>query len=105
MTQREMKKVKMVVRCLKKTKCYLSYVSEEHIHYKGLESKTLTEYIIALLECHKFQFYDVILNTLSFMRSNKGYEFWADKHNAFIMGYTSVADMYEEWDMIKDFYS
>ena len=96
MTENSSRTVKIAIRCLKETKCYLEYLNEIKIdknRWKNLVS--YLEYLSSLSSdkgVHALK--DLLMRTITFSNTANGAAYWSLKHCEFERKYNSLVNLY-----------
>ena len=96
MTENSSHTVKIAIRCLKETKCYLEYLNEIKIdknRWKNLVS--YLEYLSSLSSdkgVHALK--DLLMRTITFSNTAKGAAYWSLKCSEFERKYNSLVNLY-----------
>ena len=96
MTENSSSTVKIAIRCLKETKCYLEYLNEIKINknrWKNLVS--YLEYLSSLSSdkgVHALK--DLLMRTITFSNTANGAAYWSLKRCEFEMKYNSLVNLY-----------
>ena len=96
MTENSSRTVKIAIRCLKETKCYLEYLNEIKINknrWKNLVS--YLEYLSSLSSdkgVHALK--DLLMRTITFSNTAKGASYWSLKYCDFVRKYNSLVNLY-----------
>ena len=96
MTENSSRTVKIAIRCLKETKCYLEYLNEIKIdknRWKNLVS--YLEYLSSLSsDKGEYALKNLIIRTIVFINSTKGVNYWVLKNSEFERKYNSLVNLY-----------
>ena len=96
MTENSSRTVKIAIRCLKETKCYLEYLNEIKIdknRWKNLVS--YLEYLSSLSsDKGEYALKNLLMRTIVFINSTKGVNYWALKNSEFERKYNSLVSLY-----------
>ena len=96
MTENSSRTVKIAIRCLKETKCYLEYLNEIKIdknRWKNLVS--YLEYLSSLSSYKgEHTLKDLIMRTITFSNTAKGASYWSLKCSEFERKYNSLVNLY-----------
>lgn len=96
MTENSSRTVKIAIRCLKETKCYLEYLNEIEIdknRWKNLVS--YLEYLSSLSSdkgVHALK--DLLMRTITFSNTANGAAYWSLKRCEFERKYNSLVNLY-----------
>ena len=96
MTENSSRTVKIAIRCLKETKCYLEYLNEIKINknrWKNLVS--YLEYLSSLSSdkgVHALK--DLLMRTITFSNTANGAAYWSLKRCEFERKYNSLVNLY-----------
>ena len=96
MTENSSSTVKIAIRCLKETKCYLEYLNEIKINknrWKNLVS--YLEYLSSLSSdkgVHALK--DLLMRTITFSNTANGAAYWSLKRCEFERKYNSLVNLY-----------
>ena len=96
MTENSSRTVKIAIRCLKETKCYLEYLNEIKIdknRWKNLVS--YLEYLSSLSsDKGEYALKNLLMRTIVFINSTKGVNYWVLKNSEFERKYNSLVSLY-----------
>ena len=96
MTENSSHTVKIAIRCLKETKCYLEYLNEIKIdknRWKNLVS--YLEYLSSLSsDKGEYALKNLLMRTIVFINSTKGVNYWVLKNSEFERKYNSLVSLY-----------
>lgn len=96
MTENSSRTVKIAIRCLKETKCYLEYLNEIKIdknRWKNLVS--YLEYLSSLSSYKgEHTLKDLLMRTITFSNTAKGASYWSLKCSEFERKYNSLVNIY-----------
>ena len=96
MTENSSRTVKIAIRCLKETKCYLEYLNEIKIdknRWKNLVS--YLEYLSSLSsDKGEYALKNLLMRTIVFINSTKGVNYWVLKTSEFERKYNSLVSLY-----------
>ena len=96
MTENSSSTVKIAIRCLKETKCYLEYLNEIKIdknRWKNLVS--YLEYLSSLSsDKGEYALKNILMRTIVFINSTKGVNYWVLKNSEFERKYNSLVSLY-----------
>ena len=96
MTENSSHTVKIAIRCLKETKCYLEYLNEIKIdknRWKNLVS--YLEYLSSLSsDKGEYALKNLLMRTIVFINSTKGVNYWVLKNSEFERKYNSLVNLY-----------
>ena len=96
MTENSSSTVKIAIRCLKETKCYLEYLNEIKIdknRWKNLVS--YLEYLSSLSsDKGEYALKNLLMRTIVFINSTKGVNYWVLKNSEFERKYNSLVSLY-----------
>ena len=96
MTENSSSTVKIAIRCLKETKCYLEYLNEIEIdknRWKNLVS--YLEYLSSLSSYKgEHALKDLLMRTITFSNTANGAAYWSLKCCEFEMKYNSLVNLY-----------
>lgn len=96
MTENSSRTVKIAIRCLKETKCYLEYLNEIEIdknRWKNLVS--YLEYLSSLSsDKGEYALKNLLMRTIVFINSTKGVNYWVLKNSEFDRKYNSLVSLY-----------
>ena len=96
MTENSSRPVKIAIRCLKETKCYLEYLNEIEIdknRWKNLVS--YLEYLSSLSsDKGEYALKNLLMRTIVFINSTKGVNYWVLKNSEFERKYNSLVRLY-----------
>ena len=96
MTENSSRTVKITIRCLKETKCYLEYLNEIKIdknRWKNLVS--YLEYLSSLSsDKGEYALKNLLMRTIVFINSTKGVNYWVLKNSEFERKYNSLVSLY-----------
>ena len=96
MTENSSRTVKIAIRCLKETKCYLEYLNEIEIdknRWKNLVS--YLEYLSSLYsDKGEYALKNLLMRTIVFINSTKGVNYWVLKNSEFERKYNSLVNLY-----------
>ena len=96
MTENSSRTVKIAIRCLKETKCYLEYLNEIEIdknRWKNLVS--YLEYLSSLSSYKgEHALKDLLMRTITFSNTANGAAYWSLKCCEFGMKYNSLVNLY-----------
>ena len=96
MTENSSRTVKIAIRCLKETKCYLEYLNEIEIdknRWKNLVS--YLEYLSSLSsDKGEHALKDLLMRTITFSNTAKGAAYWSLKYCEFERKYNSIVNLY-----------
>ncbi len=88
--------VKIAIRCLKETKCYLEYLKEIKIdtdRWKSLAN--YLGYVISLYSDEReYALESLLMRTIAFSNTAKGATYWCLKNYEFERKYESLANLY-----------
>ena len=96
MTENSSRTVKIAIRCLKETKCYLEYLNEIKIgknRWKNLVS--YLEFLSSLSsDKGEYALEGLIMRTITFSNTAKGAAYWSLKCSEFERKYNSLVNLY-----------
>ena len=96
MTENSSRTVKIAIRCLKETKCYLKYLNEIEIDKNRW--KNLVSYLEFLSSLSSYKGYhalkDLLMRTITFSNTAKGASYWSLKCSEFERKYNSLVNLY-----------
>ena len=96
MTENSSHTVKIAIRCLKETKCYLEYLNEIKIdknRWKNLVS--YLEYLSSLSsDKGEYALKNLLMRTIVFINSTKGVNYWVLNNSEFERKYNSLVSLY-----------
>ena len=96
MTENSSRTVKIAIRCLKETKCYLEYLNEIKIdknRWKNLVS--YLEFLSSLYSDRgEYALEGLIMRTITFSNTAKGASYWSLKYCDFVRKYNSLVNLY-----------
>ena len=96
MTENSSHTVKIAIRCLKETKCYLEYLNEIKIdknRWKNLVS--YLEFLSSLSsDKGEYALKNLLMRTIVFINSTKGVNYWVLKNSEFERKYNSLVSLY-----------
>ena len=96
MTENSSRTVKIAIRCLKETKCYLEYLNEIKIdknRWKNLVS--YLEFLSSLSSDRgEYALEGLIMRTITFSNTAKGAAYWSLKCSEFERKYNSLVNLY-----------
>ena len=88
--------VKIAIRCLKETKCYLEYLKENKIDINRWKSLTNYFELISSLsrDRREYALKDILMRTITFFNTAKGAAYWSLKCGEFERKYNSLVNLY-----------
>lgn len=96
MTENSSRTVKIAIRCLKETKCYLEYLNEIEIDKNRW--KNLVSYLEFLSSLSSYKGYhalkDLLMRTITFSNTANGAAYWSLKCCEFERKYNSLVNLY-----------
>ena len=96
MTENSSRTVKIAIRCLKETKCYLEYLNEIEIDKNRW--KNLVSYLEYLSSLSSYKGYhalkDLLMRTITFSNTANGAAYWSLKCCEFERKYNSLVNLY-----------
>ena len=96
MTENSSRTVKIAIRCLKETKCYLEYLNEIEIDKNRW--KNLVSYLefLSSLSSDKGEhaLKELLMRTITFSNTTKGASYWSLKYCDFVRKYNSLVNLY-----------
>ena len=96
MTENSSRTVKIAIRCLKETKCYLEYLNEIEIDKNRW--KNLVSYLEYLSSLSSYKGYhalkDLLMRTITFSNTANGAAYWSLKCYEFERKYNSLVNLY-----------
>ena len=96
MTENSSRTVKIAIRCLKETKCYLEYLNEIKIDKNRW--KNLVSYLEFLSSLSSYKGYhalkDLLMRTITFSNTANGAAYWSLKCYEFERKYNSLVNLY-----------
>ena len=97
--------VKIAIRCLKETKCYLEYLKENKIDINRWKSLTNYFELISSLsrDRREYALKELIVRTRLFFKSTKGATYWVLKNSEFERKYNSIANLYYYGMELEDY--
>lgn len=96
MTENSSRTVKIAIRCLKETKCYLEYLKEIKIDNNKWTNLTYyLEFLSSLSsDRREYALKSLIVRTIVFINSTKGAAYWSLKCSEFERKYNSLVNLY-----------
>lgn len=96
MTENSSRTVKIAIRCLKETKCYLEYLNEIEIDKNRW--KNLVSYLEYLSSLSRYKgehaLKDLLMRTITFSNTANGAAYWSLKCYEFERKYNSLVNLY-----------
>lgn len=97
--------VKIAIRCLKETKCYLEYLKEIKIDKdRWTNLISYLEFLSSLSsDRREYALKELIVRTIVFFKSTKGATYWVLKNSEFERKYNSIANLYYYGMELEDY--